>query len=299
MSNRPPSSMRTRLDKTTNAKRYLQTISKVPMGAGVVEYAPPLDRSEVLDIASGVIDVSLASDNAGRYYLPCPGQTMHSNGKSARRDCEFMPDGAPTLRCFHESCSAVLDELNRSIRSACGKAKVRKFTDSTARATQAAKALIIGFDIPEADARVILNEWAAGCTPPISSGDIVSGLRSAKLAYNRSPESVGCLATGGAMPAALTSPRPPPAGKVSGMSHAVSMSKPQPGRGVRREEPIYIGAIGALAKAAKQIATEYEENYGKRPITFLVGTSHVGSFPARLAGLPAERHNHQEHSVIG
>ncbi len=291
--------MKARMDKTADAKRYLRTISKVPMGKGVVEYAPPLDRSEVLDIASGVIDVSLASDNAGRYYLPCPGQTMHSNGKSARRDCEFMPDGAPTLRCFHESCSAVLDELNRSIRSACGKAKVRKFTDSTARATQAAKALIIGFDIPEADARVILNEWAAGCTPPISSGDIVSGLRSAKLAYNRSPESVGCMLDGGTMPAAPTSPRPPRGEKVSVMSGGSAMSKPSAAQGVRREEPIYIGAIGKLAKEAKQIITDYEENYGKRPITFLVGTSHVGSFPARLAGLPAERHDHQEHTVIG
>ena len=297
--NRPPSSMKSRTKATADAKRYLRTISKVPMGQGVVEYAPPLDRSEVLDIASGIINVSLTSDRAGRYYLPCPGLSMHSGGKSARKDCEFMPDGAPTLRCFHESCSAVLDELNRAVRSACGKAKVRKFTDATARATKAAEALLIGFDMPEADAKVILNEWAASCTPPISSGDIVSGLKSAKVAYNRAPESAGCMLEGGAMPAASTSPYSPQGEKVSVMSGGLAISKPSAAQGVRREEPIYIGAIGKLAKEAKQIITDYEENYGKRPITFLVGTSHVGSFPARLAGLPAERHDYQEHSVIG
>lgn len=299
MSNRPPSSMKSRTTATANAKRYLRTISSVPMGKGVVEYAPPLARSEVLDIASGVINVSLTSDRVGRYYLPCPGLSMHSAGKAGRKDCEFMPDGAPTLRCFHESCGGVLDELNRAVRSACGKAKVRKFTDSTARAIKAAEALLIGFDMTEADARVILNEWAASCTPPINSGDIVSGLKSAKVAYNRSPESVGCMLDGGSMPAAPSSPRPPRGDQVSVMSGGVAMSKPSASGGVRREEPIYIGAIGALAKAAKQIAADYEENYGKRPITFLVGTVHVGSFPARLAGLPAERHDHQEHTVIG
>lgn len=235
MSERQPHSMKTRMDKTADAKRYLRTISKVPMGQGVVEYAPPLDRSEVLDIASGIINVSLTSDRSGRYYLPCPGLSMHSGGKSARKDCEFMPDGAPTLRCFHESCGAVLDELNRSVRSACGKAKVRKFTDSTARATQAAQALTIGFDMPEADARVILNEWAATCTPPINSGDIVSGLKSAKEAYNRSPESVGCMLDGGSMPAAPSSPRPPRSEKVSVMSEGCAMSKPVASQGVRRE----------------------------------------------------------------
>jgi hypothetical protein len=299
MSNRPPTSLKTRTSAAADAARYLRTISTVPMGRGMVEYAPPLARAEVLDIASGIVNVSLTSDQMGRYYLQCPGISMHSGGKGARRDCEFMPDGAPTLRCFHESCGAALDELNRSIRSACGKAKVRKFTDSTARATQAAKALLIGFDMAEADARVILNEWGSGCTPPISSGDILSGLKSAQVAYNRSPESVGCMLDGGSMPSAPSSPRPPRGDQVSVMSGVAAMSKPAASQGVRREEPIYIGAIGALAKAARQIAADYEDNHGRRAITFLVGTAHVGAFPARLAGMPAERHDHQEHSVIG
>ncbi len=299
MSKRPPSSLKSRTTATADAKRYLRTISKVPMGKGVVEYAPPLDRSEVLDIASGIVNLSLTSDRAGRYYLPCPGLSMHSGGKSARKDCEFMPDGAPTLRCFHESCSAVLDELNRSIRSACGKAKVRKFTDATARATKAAEALLIGFDMAEADAKVILNEWAASCTPPINSGDIVAGLKSARVAYNRSTDSVGCLLDGGSMPAALTSPHPPRGEKVSVMSGGVAMSKPVASQGVRREEPIYIGAVGNLAKAAREKIEAFEEDNGCRPHTFLVGTVHAGTFPERIAGLPAERWDHQEHSVIG
>lgn len=299
MSERPPTSMKHRATVTADAKRYLQTISKVPMGRGVVEYAPPLDRAEVVTIASEIVNLSITSDQNGRYYLPCPGLAMHSGGKSARRDCEFMPDGAPTLRCFHTSCGAVLDEINRSIRSACGKAKVRKFSDATARATKAAEALTIGFDMAEADARVILNDWALTCTPPINSGDIAAGLKSARASYRRAPESAGCLLNGNSMPAAISPPRPPSGEKVSVVSGGCSMSKPTASQGVQREEPIYLGELGALAKQAREMIDDYEYGYGCKPAAFLVGTSYLGPIPERLCGIPTDRWDNKVHTCTG
>jgi len=273
---------------------------KLPVGSSVVEYAPPLDRSRVLEIASDILQVSLSPDQNGRYYLTCPGAADHQGGKNARRDCEFMPDGAPTLRCFHKSCESARDELNRSIRSACGKDKVRQFTDSTARATKAAEALVIGFDMADAEAKALLAEWALLCDPQIPSADLSAALKSAKRSYARAvTEHVGCLLHGRSMPARLGSPHPPQKEGLSVVSRAISVSKPSPNGGVGVQEPIYIGARGQLAKEAKRLIEDYEENYGIRPYEVLVGTSFEGDVPDRICGLPAVRWNHVGHSVVG
>lgn len=302
MSNRPPQSLKTRADKTESARRYLKTISKLPMGSGVVEYAPPLEVSEVIDIASAILQVSLSADQDGRYYLTCPGAGSHSGGKNARRDCEFMPDGAPTLRCFHESCEDVRDELNRTIRSACGKAKVKKFTDFQARAIKAAEALLIGYDLSDDEAKALLKEWAQGCDPQIPFADLSAGFKSAKRSYTRADsDAVGCLLQGRSMPARLTSPQPPLGEKLSVVSGAelTSVSRPKPQGGVGLQEPIYVGALGQLAKEARQLVEDYQENYGYRPHTILVGSIYEGVVPARLVGIPAERWKNREHSVVG
>lgn len=302
MSERPPQSMAARTEKKVRARAYLKTISKVPMGRGVVHYAPPLERSEVLTIASEILQLDLSSDRSGRYYLTCPGSSLHSGGKNARRDCEFLPDGAPTLRCFHESCSGVLDEMNRTIRSACGKAKVRKFTDSTARATKAAEALLIGFAMSDAEAESLLSEWARSCDPQIPSADLSAALKSAKRSLDRtSADNVGCLLHGGSMPAAINSPRPLREEKLSDVSSVArpSASKPGATQGVGAEQPIYLGPLGKLAKQARNLIEAFEDDYGYRPARLLVGTSFTGELPARIAGLPAERWDHREHSVMG
>jgi len=300
MSSRPPQSMKSRMDKMDHARRYLKTISKMPMGRSVVEYAPPLTRGEVLDIASEILRVSLTPDPKGRYYLTCPGAGSHSGGKNARRDCEFMPDGAPTLRCFHTSCEGARDELNRSIRSACGKAKVKQFTDFQARATKAAEALLIGYDLSDDEATALLKEWARGCEPQIPSADLSAGFKSAKRSYSRADaNNVGCLLQGRSMPARLTSPRPPQGGKLSVVSAQGSVAQAKPQGGVGLQEPIYVGALGRLAKEARAMVENYQENYGNRPHTILVGTSYEGKVPAQLVGIPAERWKGRGHSVVG
>lgn len=303
MSDRPPESMAARTDKKSRARAYLKTISKSPMRGDAIRYAPPLPTSEVISIASGILQENLSSDRSGRYYLKCPGESMHSGGKSARRDCEFLPDGAPTLRCFHESCDSVLKELNAIIRSACGKAKVQKFTDDRARATQAAEALLIGCSMSREEAKPLLDEWARSCDPQVSPADLSAALKSAQRSFDRAdPDSIGCLLHGRSMPSTLRSPQPPHGGKlseVSAMGAAPVKSTAAARGGVGPEEPIYIGALGQLAKEARALVAAFEEDYGYRPDRILVGTKFSGTLPARLVGLPAERWGQASHSVWG
>ncbi len=63
-------------------------------------------------------------------YCPCPGEGLHSAGKSQKKDCRVtvvpgrMSD-APTIYCFHSHCAEVVDATNFKLRSAIGKAKAR------------------------------------------------------------------------------------------------------------------------------------------------------------------------------
>ena len=69
-------------------------------------------------IAQSLLGVPL--DELG--FAPCPGSHLH-NGSTGRRDFQVMFEGAPTARCFHNSCGAVVDEFNAKLRSAIGKAE--------------------------------------------------------------------------------------------------------------------------------------------------------------------------------
>ena len=50
-------------------------------------------------------------------FCTCPGEAMHTS-RSGRKDCRVNVDGAPTIFCFHASCSAAVAEANRRLRSA-------------------------------------------------------------------------------------------------------------------------------------------------------------------------------------
>ena len=60
------------------------------------------------------------NDTSG--YCVCPGRHLHTSGDAAR-DCEVLIDGAPTIRCFHNSCRGLVDGANHSLRSQIGKAE--------------------------------------------------------------------------------------------------------------------------------------------------------------------------------
>ena len=61
-------------------------------------------------------------DGAEVGFCQCPGIGLHTK-KDGDRDCKVMLDGAPTIACFHTSCSGVVDDANRRLRSAIGKAE--------------------------------------------------------------------------------------------------------------------------------------------------------------------------------
>ena len=75
-------------------------------------------RCEIATELLGEIDWD--SETLG--YCDCPGQELHS-GRYAPRDCRVTVDGAPTIYCFHQSCSEVIEEQNRELRSRIGKAE--------------------------------------------------------------------------------------------------------------------------------------------------------------------------------
>lgn len=50
-------------------------------------------------------------------FLECPGKELHTKPNGAR-DCKIFIDGAPSLTCFHQSCSAILIEANLALRQA-------------------------------------------------------------------------------------------------------------------------------------------------------------------------------------
>jgi len=55
-------------------------------------------------------------------YIECPGK-QHHTGANAKRDCRLELDGAPTITCFHSSCSDEVAVANKKIRSIIGKAE--------------------------------------------------------------------------------------------------------------------------------------------------------------------------------
>jgi len=60
-------------------------------------------------------------------FCQCPGQNLHTTG-NGERDCEIHLDGAPTLFCFHNSCTAIRDGVNHELRSRIGKAEWKSAT---------------------------------------------------------------------------------------------------------------------------------------------------------------------------
>jgi hypothetical protein len=64
------------------------------------------------------------SKSAG-YLEPCPGQHLHTTG-DGHRDCKIDLDRVPTTHCFHDHCRAILEAINRELRSRTGKAEYVK-----------------------------------------------------------------------------------------------------------------------------------------------------------------------------
>lgn len=53
-------------------------------------------------------------------FCKCPGEHLHTS-PNGPKDCMVMLDGAPTLKCFHSSCTGIVDGVNHELRSRIGK----------------------------------------------------------------------------------------------------------------------------------------------------------------------------------
>lgn len=283
------------------AKRFLASYAKSG-GKRRAKAFRKLGEMEQCRIAEEVTGESLKPARDGIYYLTCPGVAFHSN-KSGRRDCRFTPgDGghnartaAPSLKCLHQSCSTVIEELNRRIRSECGKASVEYITDHGSNLNNAAAALIIGFDLGEEKALRLLVEWGKSCTPTHTALACGNSISAALAAYKKNPDEVGFLLktarpqTG----AATTPPTSPEIKRNASFASAPSVPAVEPA-----PQPIYLGAKGKVAKIARSMIDNYRDDYGIEPTTILIGHDQpdVGS---TLCGLPVERMRSPGISVHG
>lgn len=278
---------------------YLKTLPRRFNPAQAISYAPPLDASEVVKIASEVLRIHLSQDNHGRYFLKCPGSSSHSGGKSARRDCEFVPHGAPTLRCFHTSCSNILDDLNRSIRSACGKARVANYSSIQSVVNKAAAALVVGFDLPATQAASMLNDWGVKCEPNPTPGEINQAINQAsKLKLKRSDE-VGCLLkTAGEVSytPAQHNPQSPQSFKLSDVSDSVVTGIV---RGLGCEQAVYPYDLKELTAEIERLAEDFEYDHGYKPTHALIGKKYQSSIPPTIHNMKTIESDTMEHSVVG
>ena len=68
-------------------------------------------------------NIEWTSETSG--YCICPGKHLHTTG-DGERDCKIDLDRVPTTHCFHDHCRAILEAINRELRSRIGKAEYVK-----------------------------------------------------------------------------------------------------------------------------------------------------------------------------
>lgn len=75
-------------------------------------------------IAEGILGpIEWRDFNSG--FCVCPGSDLHST-RNGKRDCEIwlgLDDRPPAIHCVHGSCSGVIDEVSRDLRSQLAKAE--------------------------------------------------------------------------------------------------------------------------------------------------------------------------------
>ena len=73
-----------------------------------------VDRDAIAGEILGAID-----ENG---YCRCPGESLHTH-RNGSRHCRVYLQGVPSIYCVHDSCNGVVEEKNKALRSAIGKAE--------------------------------------------------------------------------------------------------------------------------------------------------------------------------------
>ena len=77
------------------------------------------DRRRIAEDSLGAVDWT--DDSTG--LCECPGKASHTT-QDGKRDCRVQLEGAPTVHCFHSSCSSEVAGANRELRSRIAKAEM-------------------------------------------------------------------------------------------------------------------------------------------------------------------------------
>jgi hypothetical protein len=87
-----------------------------------------LDLNGRQQIATKLLgEIDWRSETEG--FCACPGKDRHTAGNGAK-DCKVYLDGPPSLHCVHNSCRAIVDAVEHSLRSQVGKAEYVAPTNS-------------------------------------------------------------------------------------------------------------------------------------------------------------------------
>lgn len=55
-------------------------------------------------------------------YVRCPGEALHTS-RTGKKDCQIHIDGAPTISCFHASCTGAVQNANKALRRELGQTR--------------------------------------------------------------------------------------------------------------------------------------------------------------------------------
>lgn len=92
-----------------------------------VAVSSAIHNSTRTQIAEQILGAIQWTDEGG--FCKCPGQHLHTSANGSK-DCKVMLDGAPTIKCFHASCTSIVDGVNHELRSQICKAERAAAPDS-------------------------------------------------------------------------------------------------------------------------------------------------------------------------
>ncbi|HZM06005.1 MAG TPA: hypothetical protein VFC44_23635 [Candidatus Saccharimonadales bacterium] len=81
---------------------------------------PTLPLPDLQALAESILG-AIAWQDGTTGFCRCPGESQHTH-PTHKGDCRVNLDGAPTIFCFHTSCTTDIEQVNKTLRSAAGKA---------------------------------------------------------------------------------------------------------------------------------------------------------------------------------
>lgn len=144
----------------------------------------PSTRTEIAEKLLGAIQWT---DEGG--FCKCPGQHLHSSANGAK-DCKVMLDGAPTIKCFHDSCAGIVSAVNRELRSQIGKAERPTAPDSNYSGI-ASEYLGVEAEQPADDLPELVDAATFIAEPIDPPAELIEGIlhKGSKLAFGGSSKS--------------------------------------------------------------------------------------------------------------